>query len=165
MCGVPVPFILACFSGRTWTGLARGADSVTLPPSFGGKGPHLKQWLVALLCVPLRFPNWGFPRFSSVVRQMPGNLLHCPRCTPHSVITLIIFLSATDRLDRLTDLGQMAYHAGNPSLQPKPVRVAAASGRRRLYWADIHTSRKREWGFQRPLVPNGVIFLTCPVQG
>ena len=34
-----------------------------------------------------RFPNWGFPGFSSGVRQMPGNLLHCPRCPSHSIIT------------------------------------------------------------------------------
>ena len=34
----------------------------------------------------------------------------------------------------------MAYQAGNPWLRPKPVGVAAASWRRRLYWADIQTS-------------------------
>ena len=36
-------------------GLASGAGSVALPTSFGDKGPHLKQWLVALLSVPDAF--------------------------------------------------------------------------------------------------------------
>ena len=35
----------------------------------------------------------------------------------------------------------MAYQAGNPWLRPKPVRVAAASGRRRLYWAYIQKKK------------------------
>ena len=44
----------------------------------------------------------------------------------------------TDKRD-VTDPGQMAYQAGNPWLRPKPVGVAADSGRRRLYRADNST--------------------------
>ena len=48
----------------------------------------------AIKC-PQRFPNWGFPGFPHR-KVMPGNLLHCPQCHPHSIITLIILPSATD---------------------------------------------------------------------
>ena len=46
-------------------GLASGAGSVTLPTSFEGKGPHLKQWLVTLLSAPDSFLTElfrGFPK-------------------------------------------------------------------------------------------------------
>ena len=47
-----------------------------LPTSFGGKGPHLRRWLVAQ---PLHQTSlsWGFLGFSSAVRQMPGDLCTC----------------------------------------------------------------------------------------
>ena len=103
-------------------GLASQAGRVALLTSFVGKEPHLKQWLVTC---PRRFPNWDFPEFSSVVTQMPGNLLHSPRCP---IITLIILSSSIDQRDR-RDPRQMAYQAVNPWLRPKPV------GDRRSFWA------------------------------
>ena len=81
-------------------GLGSGADSVALTTTFGGKGPPFEAMTCHATKCPRRFPNWGSPGFSSVVRQMPVNLLHCPRCPPHYIITLITFLSATDRRDR-----------------------------------------------------------------
>ena len=59
-------------------GLASRAGSMALLTLFEGKGSHLKQWLVMLLSTPD-----GCLRFSLVKRQMPGNLLYCPWCTPH----------------------------------------------------------------------------------
>ena len=70
---------------------------------------------------PQRFPNWGFLGFSSVIRQMPGNLLHCPRCPPYSIITPSFSLQQLIDKTDVTDLGQMAYKAGNPWLWPKLV--------------------------------------------
>ena len=121
-------------------GLANGAGSVTLPTSFGGKGPDLKQWLVTQLSAPRRFPNLGFPVFSSVVRQMPGNLLHCPR------FPLIPLSPSSFSLQRLTDEtevtnpGQMAYQAGNLWLRPKPV-----GSRRSLRTQQVLPGRQHIW--------------------
>ena len=39
----------------------------------------------------------------------------------------------------MTDLGQMAYQAGNPWLRPKLSGAAAASGHHRLYQVDNST--------------------------
>ena len=71
-------------------GLASQAGRMALLTSFVGKEPHLRHWLITLLSAPngfvtevfqaQRFRNWGFPGFSLVVRQMPGNLLHCSQC-------------------------------------------------------------------------------------
>ena len=63
--------------------------------------------------------------------------------TPHASaklqnsITLIIFLSATDR-DKtdVTEPGQMAYQAGKPGFGLKWFAVAVAPGNRRLYRVD-----------------------------
>ena len=74
-------------------GLASGAGSVALPFIWRKGIPFEAMTGHATKC-PL-----GFPGFSSVVRQMPGNLLHHPWCLPHSIITLIIFPSATDQRD------------------------------------------------------------------
>ena len=42
-------------------GLASGAGSVALPTSFGGNGPHLKEWLVMLLSAPdAQWSIWAF---------------------------------------------------------------------------------------------------------
>ena len=42
-----------------------------LPTSFGGKEPYLRRWLVAQSSSDS--PSWGFPRFYSATRQMPGD--------------------------------------------------------------------------------------------
>ena len=101
---LPVSLHLKFLSMPFWLdpmGLASRAGSLALPTSFGGNGSHLKQWLVMLPSAPPPdgFPNWGFLGFSSVVRQMPGNLLHCTQCPPHSIFSLIIFPSATESRD------------------------------------------------------------------
>ena len=86
---------------------------------------------------PWQFPNWGFPGFSSVVRQMPGNLLHCPWIP---LIPLSPFSLSLQRLTDETDVtnpGQMAYQDGNPWLWPKTVGVTTASGHHRLCQAII----------------------------
>ena len=67
-----------------------------------------------------RFPK-VYTWFSSVVRQKPGNLLHCPQYPPiPSSPSSFSLLGLTDETD-VTDPGQMAYQAGNPWLRPKRV--------------------------------------------
>ena len=74
----PSPFLTCC---------------AILPTSFGGKGPHLRRWLVAQ---PLHqtSSSWGFLGFSSAVRQMPGDL-----CTAPRIISLSLLSLATDVTD------------------------------------------------------------------
>ena len=84
---------------------------------------HATKW-------PWRFPNWGFPGFSSVVMQISGNLLHCPQFPLHSIITLIIFPSATDWLMRQMHLtwGKWPTSLGTHGFRPKLLLVVAALG-------------------------------------
>ena len=50
-------------------GLASRAGSVALQTSFGGKGPHLKQWLVTLLSAPNSFLTEVFLSHKANVRK------------------------------------------------------------------------------------------------
>ena len=116
---------LKFFSMLFWLGLmglASRVGSVALPTSFGGKGPQLKQWLVMLLSALNSFLT-GFLGFSSVVRQMPGNLLHCPWCPRPPIPSSTSSFSLHWLTDEtgITDLGQMAYQAGKLWLWSKPV--------------------------------------------
>ena len=52
------------------------------------------------LSAPDDFLTLGFPGFSSVVTQMRGNLCTAHIFSSHSIVTIIIFPSSTDRRDR-----------------------------------------------------------------
>ena len=67
-----------------------------LSTSFRGKGPHLRRWLVAHPCI-CRFPNWGFPRLSSAVREMPGDL-----CTANRGVISLSPLSLASDVTEMT---------------------------------------------------------------
>ena len=85
---------------------------------------------------PRRFLNWDFPGFSSVVRQMPGNLLHSPQRPPNPLSLSWFSLQRLTEETDVIDQGQMTYQAMNPWLRTKPVGSRRSLRHRRLYQAD-----------------------------
>ena len=89
--------------------------------SFGGKGPHLKQWLVTLRSAPnalLTEVFWGFPQSLGKCQEicaLPPVFLPTPLSPSSSFLHRL-----TDKTDA-TDPEQIAYQARNPWVRSKPV--------------------------------------------
>ena len=101
-----------------------------------------------------RFPNWGFPGFSSIIRQMPGNLLHCPQFPPHAINILIIFPSATDQRDRQlirckwpTSLGTRGFGLNWLEL-PQPSGAVDSTGLTYIWKALKISQLQRQIGYE-----------------
>ena len=130
-----VSYFRALSSGETRMDLASGVGSVALSTSFRGNGPHLMQWLVALLSAPDGLLTKVFRGLSSVVRQMPGNLCTAPCDPSHSIITIIIFLSSTDRWNICNWLEASGFGLNW-------LGATAASGHHRLYRKEKKKNKK-----------------------
>ena len=115
-------------------GLASRAGSMALLTSFGGKGPHLKHWLVTLLCAPDGFLTEVFLSHKANARKSVA----LPPVSPSSPLSSSL-QRLTDETD-VNDPGQMAYQAGNPWLRLKLVWSHCSLRALQALPADINNS-------------------------